>query len=81
MQHNLITHYPFRTKVTDILSKREHSVLTLISEGYSSSQIADALFLSYETIRSHRKNMMRKLDATNTASLITKSFKIGLLSA
>jgi len=76
----MITSQSIKAKSAQIISDRERSVLLLVAEGYSSSQIAARLFLSSETIISHRKNMMRKLKATNTASLITRSFQIGLLS-
>lgn len=81
MQHRIITPYAYRKNKFNQVSEREYTVLKLIAEGYSSIQIAERLFLSYETIRSHRKNLMRKLEATNTALLITKSFRTGLLTA
>lgn len=61
------------------LTEREKHVLLLISEGYSSTKIAQSLFVSFETIKSHRKNLMRKLDVPNTAALISTCFKQGIL--
>jgi DNA-binding CsgD family transcriptional regulator len=81
MQYKSFSQYALTRFNSVMLTQREYSVLSLIAEGYSSTQIARRLFLGYETIKTHRKNIMRKLNATNTASLITKSFQTGLLKA
>ncbi len=52
------------------LTKREIEILKLISEGWKNPEIAEKLFLSVETIKTHRKNLMRKLDISNTAGLV-----------
>ena len=52
------------------LSIREIEVLGLIMLGYTNHQIAEKLFISYETVRSHRKNILTKTGAPNTAALI-----------
>ncbi len=52
------------------LSVREIEVLGLIMLGYTTKEIADKLFISYETVKSHRKNILEKTGAKNTASLI-----------
>ncbi|MFL5787981.1 MAG: response regulator transcription factor [Flavisolibacter sp.] len=52
------------------LSIREIEILGLIMLGYTNHEIADKLFISYETVRSHRKNILTKTGACNTAALI-----------
>lgn len=52
------------------LSVREIEVLGLVMLGYTTKEIADRLFISYETVKSHRKNILEKTGAKNTASLI-----------
>lgn len=52
------------------LSIREIEVLALIMQGLTNHDIAEKLFISYETVRSHRKNILEKTGAKNTASLI-----------
>lgn len=61
------------------LSDREVHVLNLLSIGYSSTKIGEQLFISSETVNSHRKNMRRKLKVSNTASLIRAGFEHGIL--
>jgi len=51
------------------LTRRECELLRLITKGYTSTEIADKMFLGYETIRSYRKNLHLKLGAHNTAEL------------
>ena len=51
------------------LTRREYELLKLITNGYTSAEIADKMFLGYETIRSYRKNLHLKLGAHNTAEL------------
>ena len=52
------------------LTKREHEVLNLISEGYSNKQGAFRMGISPRTFESHRAEIMRKLGARNTADLM-----------
>jgi len=52
------------------LTKREKEILILIAQEYSNPQIAEALFLSILTVNTHRKNLLKKLDAKNTAGLV-----------
>lgn len=44
------------------LTKRETQILSLLAEGMSNSQIADHLFISRQTVETHRKHINRKLD-------------------
>ncbi|MCA1752233.1 MAG: response regulator [Cryomorphaceae bacterium] len=53
------------------LTRREREILGLIASGMTNPEIADKLCLSTDTIKTHRKNMMRKLDVNNTAGLVT----------
>lgn len=52
------------------LSARERELLRLITEGYTNIEIADKIFLSPETIKGYRKNLLLKLGAKNTALLV-----------
>jgi DNA-binding NarL/FixJ family response regulator len=52
------------------LSIREIEVLGLIMQGLTNHEIAEKLFICFETVRSHRKNILEKAGAKNTAALI-----------
>ena len=53
-----------------LLTRREKEVLELIVEGCTNSEIAKKLFISVATVDSHRKNLLTKLQARNTAALV-----------
>jgi DNA-binding NarL/FixJ family response regulator len=55
------------------LSTREKEILQLLIAGHLNKEIAARLFLSEMTIKTHRKNIMSKLDAHNLADLVRKS--------
>ena len=52
------------------LSNREKQILFYISEGMSSKEIADKLFLSKNTVDTHRRNMIRKRSARSCTELV-----------
>jgi len=53
-----------------VLTRREVEVLGLIAEGMTNQEIAEKLFVSSTTVITHRKNLMAKFGAKNTAILI-----------
>lgn len=61
------------------LTRREKEVLNLIAKELTSKEIAKELFLSEETIRSHRKNIFAKFEVKNVAGLIKKASDNGLI--
>lgn len=62
-----------------MLSQREVEVLRLIALENSNQEIADALFISIRTVDTHRRNIMSKIDAKNTTSLVKYALKNGLI--
>lgn len=52
------------------LTAREMEILKLISEDYSSQQIAQKLFIALNTVDTHRKNMAQKLNVTGKSGLL-----------
>lgn len=52
------------------LTRRELEILGLIAQAKSNAGIADGLFISPQTVRAHRKNIMRKLNISTTAGLV-----------
>ena len=62
-----------------MITRRENSVLKLLAEGFTNLEIAEKLFISPLTVDSHRKNLIVKLQAGNTASLIKIASDKGLV--
>jgi len=62
------------------LTKREIEILKLIASGYSNQEIANILYISYNTVDTHRKNIMHKLAIKNTAGLVRYAIEKGLIS-
>lgn len=62
------------------LSERELDVLYAIVDGNNSAEIAERLFLSVNTIESHRRRILSKLDAKNVAELVAKAIKLGIVT-
>ncbi|GJM35495.1 MAG: DNA-binding response regulator [Saprospiraceae bacterium] len=61
------------------ISRREKQVLQLIVEEYTTAEIAEKLFISFGTVETHRRNLLIKLGARNTAGLVRTSLEYGLL--
>jgi DNA-binding CsgD family transcriptional regulator len=57
------------------LSKREIEILKLVRKGYLSKEIADKLYISLNTVNNHRKNILRKLQVSNSIEAINEAFK------
>lgn len=69
-----------RRKSNDIpISPREIEVLKLIAQEYSNSEIAEKLFISIRTVDTHRRNLLEKLGAKNTAGLVKFAIQKGLV--
>jgi DNA-binding NarL/FixJ family response regulator len=62
------------------LTDRETEILILISEEYSNPEIAEKLFISVRTVDTHRRNLLDKLEAKNTAGLVKYAIRNGLLN-
>lgn len=71
---------PHRHHHSSSITNREKEVLHLIAHEHSSKEIAKKLYVSYETIHSHRKNIMTKLGVRNTAGMIRVAMERQLLS-
>lgn len=61
------------------LSDRELDVLYLIAREHSNSKIADILFLSKNTIDSHRRNLFLKMHVHSSAGLIRRAYELQIL--
>jgi DNA-binding CsgD family transcriptional regulator len=62
-----------------LLTKREKEIISLLSEGKSSPEIADQLFISKHTVSTHRKNITNKLDINSFAELLKFAIAFDLI--
>ena len=62
------------------ISKREWEVLSLMSEGLSNQEIAERLFVSLNTIKTHSSNLFEKLEVKRRTQAIEKGKRLGLLA-
>ncbi len=69
-----------KSNLLPVLTKREREILKLIAEGLTNLQISQQLFISIDTVDSHRKNLYTKLSVNNTASLIRYAVENGIVS-
>ena len=69
LSKRLKAHSPRQTDIT----RRERDILIHIDLGKSSKEIASSLFISKNTVDTHRQNMLRKWDLPNTAALLKRA--------
>lgn len=61
------------------LTRREKEILIMISNGHTSNQIAERLFLSPVTVETHRRNLLTKFKVKNMVELVQLALKHKLL--
>lgn len=63
----------------NILTSREHEILILIANEYSSSEISQQLSISVGTVEAHRRKIFLKLNVRNMAGAVHKAYQMGIL--
>jgi two-component system nitrate/nitrite response regulator NarL len=61
------------------LSSREMEVLGCLAQGQTTMQIADSLFISENTVKTHVRHILEKLEASNRAEAVSKAVQMGLI--
>jgi len=61
------------------ISKREYEVLELIAAGLSNQEIADKLFVSLNTVKTHSSRLFEKLEVSRRTQAVEKAKSLGLL--
>ena len=61
------------------ISEREKEVLGLIADGMRSKEIAKRLFIATNTVNNHRKNIMEKLNVSNSTEAVKYAVQLGLI--
>jgi DNA-binding CsgD family transcriptional regulator len=62
------------------ISKREYEVLTLIAKGMSNQEIADNLFVSLNTVKTHSSRLFEKLDVNRRVQAVEKAKALRIIS-
>src|SRR5687768_12811025 len=62
-----------------VLTARETEIVKLLAKEYNNEEIAEALFISFNTVETHRKNIMRKTGAKNLAGLLKYAYEKKLI--
>ncbi len=63
----------------EMLTDRESGILKLIVGGFSNKEIGEKLFISHRTVDTHRTNIMKKLNVSNIAGLISYAIRHGMV--
>ncbi|MFN0216865.1 MAG: response regulator [Saprospiraceae bacterium] len=78
---NSFSNKPSKSSVSPFptISRREKQILQLIVDEKTTSEIAEELFISFGTVETHRRNLLLKLNARNTAGLVKSALEYDLL--
>ena len=68
-----------RTKILEALTDRELEILDLLSGGLSNQQIAERLFLSLSTIKTHVHHIISKLEVSDRTQAAVRAIRLGLV--
>jgi DNA-binding NarL/FixJ family response regulator len=66
--------------ILDQLTEREREVLETVARGHSNAEIAEALFVSHATVKTHISRLLMKLDARDRAQLVMIAYETGLVA-
>jgi DNA-binding NarL/FixJ family response regulator len=81
LQKKEVSAYIDHEKISALgISKREYEILVKIAEGLSNKEIADALFVSESTIKTHVSNLFTKLDAKRRTQAIQRAKLFQIIS-
>ena len=72
-----VAHPP--TESDALLSSREITLLRLMAQGMTNTEIADEMFLSTATVKDYVRNIMSKLQARNRVDAVTRAVRRGLI--
>jgi ATP/maltotriose-dependent transcriptional regulator MalT len=62
-----------------ILSEREIEVLQILAQGYTTAQTASELVISENTVKTHIRHILNKLEVGNRAEAVAKATQLGLI--
>jgi two-component system response regulator DegU len=62
-----------------VVTKREEEVLQLIANGYSTTEVADQLYISQKTVKNHLASIYQKLDARDRTQAVLQAVRMGIV--
>jgi DNA-binding NarL/FixJ family response regulator len=68
-----------REELYENLSNREREVFQMIAEGRSTKEIAEILFVSTSTVKTHRSHILEKLQVDNMSQLVQFAIELGIV--
>ena len=71
---------PAAAATLDVLTAREREVLTLVARGWSNAEIAERLYLSPATAKTHVGRLLTKLQARDRTQLVVIAYETGLVT-
>lgn len=66
--------------LTELFTNREKEIVGYFAKGLNADQIANRLCVSPHTVKTHRRNLLKKGDCTNTTELVAKCLSNGIIS-
>jgi len=75
----VVTRAPHREQRSDRPSDREIAVLQLVADGFANREIGLSLHVSEETVKSHVRNLLAKLEASNRAHAVSIAIRRGFI--
>lgn len=72
---------PLKGEIKAALTARELEVLEFLVEGYKDRTIAESLFISEHTVRSHLKNIYKKFRVSSRSQAVAKAIREGIISS
>lgn len=76
-----INRQPWVSSAPSTMSKREQQILAMLGQGYRPRQISEELAISYQTVRTHQRNIYKKLRATSVNQAVATFFGLGAKGA
>lgn len=76
---NAAFHFNEHAQIQRGISKRELEVLELMAQGLANQEIADTLFVSLNTIKTHSSNLFSKLEVSRRTQAIQKGKELSLI--
>ena len=70
-----------RHPALDAITEREAEVLAAVARGLSNAEIAEQLFMSYATAKTHVSHLLTKLAARDRAQLVMLAYESGVVTA